>query len=97
VFDGYAEGAPSLDGLPFFYQKFWGVIKGDLINLVQAFHGGKLDLFRINFVTLTLIPKIDDAAKMKNFGPINLLNCSFKIFGKLLTTKLEKVCERLVA
>jgi hypothetical protein len=72
-------------------------IKGDLINLVQAFHGGKLDLFRINFATLTLIPKIDYATEMKNFRPISLLNCSFKIFGKLLTSRLEKVSERLVA
>jgi hypothetical protein len=34
---------------------------------------------------------------MKNYRPISLLNCSFKIFGKLLTIILEKVCERLVA
>jgi hypothetical protein len=33
---------------------------------------------------------------MKNFMPISLLNYSFKIFGKLLTSRLEKVCERPV-
>jgi hypothetical protein len=56
-----------------------------------------LDLFRINFATLTLIPKVDDATEMKNYMSISLLNCSFKFFGKLLTGRLEKVCERLVA
>jgi hypothetical protein len=56
-----------------------------------------LDLFRIKFVTLTLIPKIYDASEMKNYIPISLLNCSFKIFGKLLTGRLEKVYKRLVA
>jgi hypothetical protein len=44
-----------------------------------------------------LIPKIDDASEMRNYRPISLLNCSFKSFGKLLTRRLEKVCERLVA
>jgi hypothetical protein len=34
---------------------------------------------------------------MKNFRPINLLNYSFKIFGRLLTSRLEKICERIVA
>jgi hypothetical protein len=51
----------------------------------------------IKFVTLILIPKIYDASEMKNYIPISLLNCSFKIFGKLLTGRLEKVYERLVA
>jgi hypothetical protein len=34
---------------------------------------------------------------MQNFRPISLLNCSFKIFSKLLAMRLEKVCQRLVA
>jgi hypothetical protein len=34
---------------------------------------------------------------MRNFRPISLLNCSFKIFGRLLTTRLEKICDRIIA
>jgi hypothetical protein len=35
IFDSYAEGAPGPYGLSFlFYQKFWDVIKWDLIRLV---------------------------------------------------------------
>jgi hypothetical protein len=82
IFDSYAEGAPGPYGLSFlFYQKFWEIIKGDLFNLVQVFQEGKLDLFRINFATLTLIPKVEDATEMKNYRRISLLNYSFKIFG----------------
>jgi hypothetical protein len=54
-------------------------------------------MFRLNFATLILIPKIDNASEMKNYRPNSLLKCSFKIFGKLLTRRLEKVSERLVA
>jgi hypothetical protein len=46
---------------------------------------------------LRLIPKVEEALEMKNFRPISLLNCSFKIFTKLLTLRLENVCQHLIA
>jgi hypothetical protein len=98
IFNSYSEGSPGSDGLPFlFYQKFWDTLKGDICSMVQDFSYHKLDLFRLNFAILTLIPKVDEARDMKNFRPISLLNCSFKIFSKLLTSRLEKVCQSLIA
>jgi hypothetical protein len=44
-----------------------------------------------------LIPKVEEASEMKAFRPISLLNCSFKIFSKVLTLRLERVTQRLVA
>jgi hypothetical protein len=61
------------------------------------FQEGNLDLFRLNFAMLTLIPKIEGAEEMKSFKPISLLNCNFKIFSKALTIRFEKVCQRLIA
>jgi hypothetical protein len=57
----------------------------------------RIDLFRINFATLTLISKVEEASEMKIFRPNSLLIYSFKIFGRLLTIRLEKVSKRLVA
>jgi hypothetical protein len=71
----------------------WDVIKVDLMKLVQD----RIDLFRIKFATLTLISKVEEASEMKIFRPNSLLNYSFKIFGRLLTSRLEKVSKRLVA
>jgi hypothetical protein len=94
VFNSYAEGAPRHDSLSFlFYQKFWDIVKDDLMRLVHEFQEGRLDLFWINFATLTLISKVEQAVEMKNFRPISLLNYNFKTFGRLLTSRLEKVCE----
>lgn len=82
MFDCYAEGAPRPDGIPFlFYQKFWSVVKDDLVDLFRDFQEGKLDLYRLNFAILTLIPKISEARDMKNFRPISLANYNFKIFS----------------
>jgi hypothetical protein len=75
VFSCYPEGSPGPDGLAFlFYQKFWDSIKDDLYSMFLEFHRGGLDLFRLNFAMLTLIPKVDDAVEMKNFRLISLLN-----------------------
>lgn len=65
--------------------------------MFQDFHRGELSLYRLNFAMLTLIPKIDNVDSMKFFRSTSLINCSFKIFSKLLTFRLGKVCTRLVA
>lgn len=54
-------------------------------------------MYGLNFVLVTLVPKVSDACNMKQFRPISLLNCSFKMFSKLLTNSLGKVAQRLVA
>jgi hypothetical protein len=98
IFSCYAEGSPGPNGLSFlFYHKFWEIVKGDIVRLFDEFYDGKLDLFRLNFAMLTLIPKAKDASEMKLFRPISLLNCSFKIFSNVLTLRQEKVSQRLVA
>ena len=81
VFGSYAEGAPGPDGLSFlFYQKFWELIKQDLLAMFNDWNKMDLDLFRLNFSLLTLIPKEPEASIIQKFRPIALTNCSFKIF-----------------
>lgn len=97
VFSCYADGGPGPDGMSFmFYHKFWDIVKGDLISMFNDFFNGKLDIYRLNFTMLTLIPK-EDARTMKKFRPISLINYSFKIFSKILTVRLGKIVDRLVS
>jgi hypothetical protein len=67
------------------------------MRMFAEFYLGGLDLFRLNFVVLTLIPKVEDVVDMKMFRSISLLNCSFKNFSKVLTLRLEKVSQRLIS
>jgi hypothetical protein len=46
---------------------------------------------------LTFIPKIEEAMDMKHFRPISLINCSFKIFSKVMTWRLGRVSQRFVS
>jgi hypothetical protein len=50
VLDTEHNKAPCLDGIPAeFYQKFWDVIKGDLMQMFPELHMGNLPLFSLNF------------------------------------------------
>jgi hypothetical protein len=94
----YAEGAPGPDGFPFlFYQKFWAIIKGDLMAVVKGFEKGEVNLARLNFARINLIPKEEGVNSLKKFRPISLINCSFKIFAKALNNRLVRICDRLLA
>lgn len=59
--------------------------------LFQDFYEGNLDIYRLNFAMITLIPKEIDATSIKKFRPISLLNCIFKVFTKVLTNRLARL------
>ena len=56
-----------------------------------------MDIYRLNFPMITLVSKEENASSMKKFRPISLLNCSFKIFTKVLTNRLAKIVNRLIS
>jgi hypothetical protein len=94
----YAEGPPGPDGLSFlFFQKFWPIIKNNFMAMVRGFEKGEINIARLNYVVIILIPKEEESKNLKKFRPISLINCSFKFFAKSLNTKLEKICDRLLA
>jgi hypothetical protein len=94
----YAEGVPGPDGLSFlFYQKFWNIIKRDLMALVRRFERGELNIARLNYAMIILIPEEEEAKTLKKFRHISLINCSFKIFAKTLNNRLERISDRLLA
>jgi hypothetical protein len=69
VFDSYSDGAPRPDGISFmFYQTFWELVKIDIMDMFKDFYEGKLDIYRLNFAVLSLIPKEPGATSMKNLG-----------------------------
>jgi hypothetical protein len=98
VFGSYAEGAPGPDGFPFlFYQHFWDLVKPKILDMFKDWHLGNLDLFRLNFSLLTLIPKEPDARTIQKFRPIALTNCNFNFFSKCVTNRLGVVSEELIS
>jgi hypothetical protein len=89
--------ASGPDGFPAeFYQKFWDVIKTDLMAMFAAFQEGDLPLFHLNFGTIILLPKKENAIQIQQYRPICLLNVSFKIFTKVGTNRVTEVAHKVV-
>ena len=98
VFQMEHNKAPSPDGfLVKFYQVFWNLIKDDLMALFMDFHKEELNLYSLNFGIITLIPKVQEAAKIQQYRPIYVLNVSFKFFTKVGTNRLNKVAQTVVS
>jgi hypothetical protein len=89
VFQMEHNKAPGPDGFPAeFYQNFWEIIKSDLLELFTFLHARQLELFRLNFGEIILLPKIKEAERIQQYRHICLLNVSFKIFTKVATIRL---------
>jgi hypothetical protein len=65
--------------------------------LVRSFEKGELNIKRINYAMLLLIPKEEGVKSLKKFRPISQLNYNFMIFAKALNNRLEKISDRLLA
>jgi hypothetical protein len=91
------NSAPGPDFPSEFFQEFWDVIKSDLFNLFKAFHDGSLNIERLNFGIVTLIPKVPDATDIKVFRPICLLNVCYKIITKVLTNRLARCITSVIS
>jgi hypothetical protein len=77
------------------YQHCWEFVKGDIFNLFTDFHSGTLDIRRINYGIITLLPKVSDADKITQYRPICLLRCIYKLISKVLTIRLEPYARKL--
>jgi hypothetical protein len=97
VFQMERNKTPSPDGFPVkFYQIFRAIIKIDLLDLFAKLHAGQLELFRINFGEIILLPKVNGAERIQQYIPICLLNVCFKIFIKVATIRLNSVADPVV-
>jgi hypothetical protein len=56
--------------------------------LLTDFHKGELDVGRLNYVVITLVPKGPDADRIQKFRPICLPNVTLKILTKVMVNRL---------
>jgi hypothetical protein len=65
-----AGSAAGPDGLPVaFFQKFWPVPQPVIMKTFHEFYIGTLDLARLNYGVITLIPKVIGATNIRQFRP----------------------------
>ena len=77
------SSAPGPDGLPVkFFQTFWNVIKPEIMAIFDEFYVGSIDLGRLNYGIISLIPKVPGASDIRQFRPIAVINVIFRILSK---------------
>ena len=89
--------SPGSDGLPVeFYSAFWDLLCDPLLSVLN-------DCFRVGSLCasqrealLRLIYKKDDKRLAKNWRPISLLNCDYKLASKIITDRLKQVMPSIV-
>ena len=97
IFDMRSDSAPGPNGFGAkFFQTFWGPLKDDNLSLFQDLYLDKLDIQRLNYGVITLVPKVVDANTIKNFRPICLLNVDYKGITKVLTNRFTPVAPKLI-
>jgi hypothetical protein len=75
------ESAPGPNGFTVtFFKKLWKFIKPEILNMVSDFNNNCLDLRRLNYGVITLVPKKKEANTIKQYKPICLLNVDFNFF-----------------
>jgi hypothetical protein len=98
IFSMNHNKAPGPDGFSVeFYQQFWETVKDNLMHMFKDLAKGYLALFILNFGTITLIPKVQEANVIQQYMPICLLNVSYKIFTKVATNRLRLVVDNVVS
>ena len=90
------SSAPGTDGISNkFIKRFWNIFKTPLLKYANHcfFTGTLTDSFK--GAKIRLIPKKGDISKIKNWRPISLLNCFYKILSRVLTNRLRKYIDKL--
>lgn len=90
--NGSATGkSAGLDGMPVeFYKKSFNIIHREFAAILNEALRGNIPK---NFVdgVIVLCPKKNGSSTIKNYRPISLLNCDYKIFSRILKLRLEKI------
>ena len=90
--------SPGTDGLPAeFYKVFWKDIEQFLLNALNcAYTKGCLSITQRRGL-ITLVPKKNKPINLlKNWRPITLLNCDYKIAAKSIANRMKKILSKII-
>ena len=90
--------APGTDGLPAeFYKVFWNDISDLFLNSINyAYRSGQLSVTQRRGI-IKLIPKKNAEPNLiKNWRPISLLNCDYKIAAKAIANRFKQVIPNII-
>ena len=93
-----SDKTPGTDGLPAeFYKVFWEDIEGYLLNALNGAYEKRCLSISQRRGLITLLPKKNKPANLlKNWRPITLLNCDYKIAAKSIANRMKKFLPNII-
>jgi hypothetical protein len=76
---------------------FLDKIKSLVLEMFEKFHRGELNISKLNYGLISLIPKLKEANNIKQYRPICLLGVDYKWFTKVLIRRLTGVAESFIS
>lgn len=87
----------SSNGITFiFFKSLWNIISDDVLELFEDFFRGSLEIDKLKYAFIALLPKKDGALTARDIKPINLLHSFYKIITKVLADRLIKFLPSLI-
>lgn len=80
-----------------FYHNYLGIMRSDIMALIEDIFHGKRSLQHINTTFITLILKIKEATNIQDYRPISYVNTIYKVVSKLLDNRILEVIPELLS
>jgi len=90
--------SPGIDGIPVdFYKFFWKEIDTHMLDALNCmFDNGQMSVNHRRGI-ISLLPKKDkDTLYVKNWRPITLLCCDYKLASKVIANRLKSLLSKLI-
>ena len=79
-----------------FIRKSWEIVGADFKKVILDFFNTSSLENSLNMTWVTLIPKFEGAKEMKDFRPISMVGCVYKIIAMILARRIRKVMGGLI-
>ncbi len=93
-----ADKAPGPNGFPpFFFRKYWGIIRGAVVEAVQCFFTQEAMPEDWKATFITLIPKRQEAVEPGHFRPISLCTTLYKIVARIMVGRIKPLLPGIIS
>ncbi len=88
--------SPGIDSISNrFIKTFWYIFRKPLFDYAQCCYDKGILTENFRCAKIRLIPKKGDTSLLKNWRPISLLNCFYKLISRVVALRLKKVIDKI--